>query len=142
MPKETKEVLLKKVERIKTLLVDLDRLLDGPIDFSESDQTSLLAAQRIFELMVELASDINTSLILDKIGKTPDSYREAFSGLSKLGAEEEITNPLVNSAKLRNILIHEYDFEIDDAKFYQSAKSMIPAYKKYIGFIHNYLEKS
>lgn len=143
MPKETKEILLKKIERIKSLLVDLEVLMAKPMALHKGgDKISLLAAQRIFELIVELSSDINTSLILDKTGKTPDSYKEAFSRLSKFGPGKDIVEPLVASAKLRNILIHEYDFEADDARFHESVKSMIPAYKKYISFIHNYLEEN
>ncbi len=142
MPKETKEVLLKKLERIKILLADLERLLVKPIEAHLGDKTPILAAQRIFELIVELASDINTSLILDKTGKTPDSYREAFSELSKLETNHGLVAPLIESAKLRNILIHEYDFEADDKRFYESAKNMIPAYREYLKFVHDYLTKN
>lgn len=140
MPKETKEVLIKKLERIKVLLKDLETLLTHPFDFFADSQVSLRAAERNFELMVELASDINTSLILDKTGQTPDSYREAFSQLSKLGVKSEVLEALVESAKLRNILVHEYDFESDDRKFYEAAKRTAQAYKEYIKFIHSHIE--
>lgn len=138
MPKETKQVLLKKMERIKALQNDLQTLLSQPFD--QKDRIPLLAAQRNFELMVELASDINTSLILDKTGQTPDSYREAFSNLSKLGLGEQIVASLVQGAKVRNILAHEYDFDADDEKFYNSAKEIVPVYEKYLEFLNDYLE--
>lgn len=140
MPKETKEVLLRKIERIKVLLNDLEALLDHPFVFYENNKVSLRAAERNFELMVELASDINTSLILDKTGQTPDSYREAFSQLSKLGFEQEIVDLLVDSAKMRNVLVHEYDFESDDKKFYETARGTVQAYKAYMKFIYSYVD--
>ncbi len=141
MPQETKEVLLRKIERIKTLLNDLERLLNSSFASFKQDQVPLLAAQRNFELMVELASDINTSLILDKTGQTPDSYREAFSGLGSLGFfADEVLKELVDSAKLRNILVHEYDFEEDYEKFYNSAKNMLPAYRVYLKAVFDYLQ--
>ena len=140
MPQETRDVLLKKIEKIKGLLDDLDQLLSKPFDVYRTDRIPLSAAQRYFELMVELASDINTSLILAKSGQTPDSYREAFSRMSNLGLEPSVVALLVEGARERNILIHEYDFDIDDEKFYDSAKRVVPAFRKYLKFINTYLE--
>jgi len=33
---------------------------------------------------------------------------------------------------LSNILVHEYDFEEDYQKFYDSAKKFLPAYREYL----------
>ena len=137
----SKEVIIKKLEQLKALIDELGRLLDQDWDAFRDDLVKLRAAERNFQLAVELASDINTTLLIDKTGKTPDTYRQSFSGIEKLGIlSGELSEVLVNSAKLRSILVHEYDFEEDYEKFYNSAKGMIPAYREYIRVIHDYLK--
>ena len=137
----SKEVIIKKLEQLKALIDELGRLLDQDWDAFRDDLVKLRAAERNFQLAVELASDINTTLLIDKTGKTPDTYRQSFSGIEKLGIlSGELSEVLVNSAKLRNILVHEYDFEEDYEKFYNSAKGMIPSYREYIKVIHDYIK--
>lgn len=136
----SKTVLKKKLERISALLTDLEQILTRPFSELVRDNLPLLAAEREFLLIVELASEINASLILDKTGQTPDSYSESFSRMSRLGIMTEASLArLVESAKLRNILVHEYDFENEPKKFYESAKAVIPAYREYLKAIFNYL---
>lgn len=136
----SKTVLRKKLERISALLAELEKILARPFSELEKDNLSLPAAERKFLLIVELASEINTSLILDKIGQTPDSYSASFSQMRHLGImTEKSLARLVESAKLRNILVHEYDFESDNKKFYDFAKAVIPAYREYLKTILAFL---
>ena len=138
----SKAALRKKLEHISVLLAELETLLTKPFANLAADHLSLHAAERKFLLIVELASEINTSLILDASGKTPDSYRESFTGLRRLGIiAEELLGQLADSAKLRNILSHEYDFESDDRKFYDFTKDVVPAYREYLKAVLTFLDK-
>jgi uncharacterized protein YutE (UPF0331/DUF86 family) len=135
-----KEIILKKIEQIKALLAELERLLAQPITEFKQDLTAIRAAERNFQLMVELASDINATILIDAGQSTPDSYRQSFADLQKLGViADELSLVLVTSAKLRNILVHEYDFEEDYERFYVSAKQMMPSYQEYIEAILKYI---
>lgn len=51
----------------------------------------------------------------------------------------ELVQQLAESAKVRNILVHEYDFEEDYEKFYHAARSHISAYRQYIEIIYHYI---
>lgn len=53
----------------------------------------------------------------------------------------ELAKKLAESAKLRNILVHEYDFIENDEKFYHSAKNLLPAYEEYARAIYAHIEK-
>ena len=133
------EVILKKLEQIKELLGALERLLKTPLNDFKKDIDSIRAAERNFQLIVDLASDINTQILIEKGKKTPDTYKQSFSDLEQAGVlSAELATILVVSAKLRNILIHEYDFEEDYEKFYLSAKKFLPAYSTYIKQIISY----
>lgn len=129
----SKELILKKVEQLKALLAELARLLETPLEQFISDLKTIRAAERNFELIVEIASDINTQMLLDMEKNTPDTYKQSFGELKKVKVlPAELTEKLISSAKLRNILVHEYDFEEDYERFYASAKAALPAYHEYI----------
>lgn len=137
------EIILKKLEQIGKLLDDLERLLSKPFRDFENGTVNLRAAERNFQLIVDLASDINTQILLEKGEKTPDSYRQSFVIAGKIGAlPGKLAEKLSISAGLRNVLVHEYDFEEDSKKFYDSAKVFAPAYRDYIKEIYKYAKSS
>ena len=57
--------------------------------------------------------------------------------VSNLGIiEESLCNKLVDSVSLRNGLVHEYDFELNNRLFYDSIKNdFIPAYTEYLKLV-------
>lgn len=133
------ELILKKLEQIKKLLNELERLLDISLEMFIKDLVALRATERNFQLIVDTASDINTQILVERGSKTPDTYRESFTALEKDGIlSHELVQKLAESAKVRNILVHEYDFEEDYEKFYHAAGSHIPAYRQYIEIIYHY----
>lgn len=137
-----KEVILKKLDQIKTLLAELSDWTSKSMDDFMADIKLIRASERNFQLMVELASDINTQILLEQGSNTPDSYRQSFQNLADQRIlDHALGQQLVESAKIRNILVHEYDFEEDYAKFYHSVKAILPAYGVYIGVIYDHVQK-
>lgn len=138
----SKEIVFKKLDQIRDLIFELDKILSLPfLEFNEKN-INIRATERDFQLLVEQASDINSQIVLEQGSSTPDTYKESFRGVEKLGIlDAETTEELMESAKLRNILIHEYDFDQDNFIFYKSVKKFMPTYKKYIGAIEKYYEK-
>ena len=128
------EIIEKKAEQIHALIKEITEWT--AVDFAEFDRTTTLvrSCERNLELLVELASDINVAVVLDKQAKTPDSYKDSFLWLKKLGIiSEGLCDKLIDSVKLRNGLVHEYEFELNNRKFYDSIKNdFIPAYKEYL----------
>ncbi len=136
-----KEILFKKLEQIGILLEELDKLVSRPFTDFEHDTLVTRTAERDFQLIVDYASDINTTILMDRAKRIPDTYKESFTLLiSEKIIPADLAKVLEQSAKLRNILVHEYDFELDVEKFYNSARIVIPAYKDYLKIIYNYLQ--
>jgi uncharacterized protein YutE (UPF0331/DUF86 family) len=134
------DLILKKIEQMKTLLGELKLILDIPFPEFKKIFTNIRTAERNFQLIVELASDINTHITLENGKETPDTYRESFKRMSELRIlKEEYLKDFIKSSNLRNILIHEYDFDEDNQIFYTSAKGFIPLYEEYINSIKTYL---
>jgi uncharacterized protein YutE (UPF0331/DUF86 family) len=100
------------------------------------------AAERNFQLLVEQASDINAHIAAERSINTPENYWESFRAMERLEIlDGKTARELMRSAKLRNILIHEYDFGQDNFILYKSVKKFIPIYKNYIKEIERYYEK-
>ena len=127
------EVVIKKLEQVSMLLDEIEELLKTAFDDFQNDTVKIRAAERTFQLIVDLASDVNAQILLERGTATPDTYRQSFLYLGKEGViPNELSKKLAESAGLRNILVHEYDFEEDYRKFYDSAKKFIPFYRAYI----------
>jgi len=128
------EIIEKKSEQIHVLITELTEWTS--VDFQTFDNTITLirSCERNLEMLVELASDINAGIILQKQGKTPDSYKDSFQWLKKTGIiDESLCGKLIDSVSLRNGLVHEYEFELNNRKFYDSIKNdFIPSYTEYL----------
>lgn len=135
------DIILKKLEQMSVLLQELQELLS--ISFPEFKSTfkNVRSAERNFQLIIELASDINTQIIASIGGQIPDTYKESFKRMAELKIlDEKFLPDFLKSSNLRNILIHEYDFDEDNLIFYKSAKEFIPLYEGYIRSIQKHLE--
>ena len=125
---------------MKILIEELASLAGLPFADFKNKFTNIRSAERNFQLMIELASDINAHISAERELSAPDSYRESFAQMIKIGIlPENLKKDFIKSSNLRNILIHEYDFDEDNFIFYKSLKKFIPLYQNYISYIHNYL---
>lgn len=138
-----KEIIFKKLEQIKTLLDELKELSEIPFEKFVENFKNIRSAERNFQLIVDIAIDINSQIVVEKGKKTPDTYRQSFLELGKLKIlPPKLAQSLALTASLRNILVHEYDFEEDYKKFYDSAKKSLNPYKEYCRFIYEYAARN
>lgn len=136
------EVLFKKIQHSERLLRELEELLQLPFSKFENGSTILRAAERNFQLVIDIASDINTQILLDVANQSPETYKQSFRDMATLGViDQTLAAQLSDGAKIRNILVHEYDFEEDERKFYDSTKKILPACRIYLKTIFSYITK-
>ena len=135
------DVYLKKLEQMSELLEELEGLLARSRDEFLRDRIVSRATERDFQLLVNLAVDINLYLIAERARSTPDSYRESFLALVPLKIlERTLAETLARSARLRNVLVHEYDFDTNVELFHRSAQEFLEPYLQYIRAIHRALK--
>lgn len=136
------EVYFKKLEQILELLGELETLLERPYSEYAADRIVCRAAEGNFQLLVNLAVDVNLYLLAERTGRTPDSYRQSFLDLARIGIlEGSLAEPLARSAQLRNILVHEYDFDADVEIFHRSVREFLDPYRRYAQAIHRSLKR-
>jgi uncharacterized protein YutE (UPF0331/DUF86 family) len=135
-----KDLIFKKIEQIRQLLGELTPLVDIDFETFSRDMKLVRSAERNFQLMVDIAIDINGHIITEHSGKAPDTYRQSFIELGALGVFSVATaDGLAGTASLRNILVHEYDFEEDYQKFFEATKSSIALYEEYCQSVYQFV---
>ena len=95
-------LLVESLESLATLQeVDADSLAQDPIKRA--------AAERLIQLVVDLAFDINGHIVVARLGRAPVTGRESFLDLATAGVlDTDLAASLAPSAGLRNILVHHY----------------------------------
>ncbi len=135
-----KEIFEKKLNQLSDLLHELKEWLSRPFNEFQKDNLILRAAERNFQLIVDIACDMNEQLLLQRGMPASETYKQSFVDIGKAGIISIIlAERLGEGARLRNILVHEYDFVESDEKFYQSAKNLLPAYEEYARTIYAYI---
>ena len=136
----SKELIEKKLGQMQILIDRLAGILTRSFSEFCADLLAVGAAATNFQLLADIASDINGQILLERGKQIPDTYRQSFFDLARERLlSSELAKTLAESAKLRNILVHEYDFEEDYQKFYESAKKFLPTYREYLAAIQKYI---
>ena len=108
----------------------------------EEDALRRHAAERLAELIIEAAIDINGELILAANQPPPDDYYSSFIALSKLGVcDRTRAERLAPMAGFRNRLAHEYE-AVDDVKAYETIAALPELFRDYVQWVTRYLERT
>jgi uncharacterized protein YutE (UPF0331/DUF86 family) len=99
------------------------------------------SAERLIQLIVDCASDINNHVVVEMEQRPPEDYASSFIRASEAGMlTAELANRLKGSGGMRNILVYEY-MDIDDEKVYRALPIALSDFKEYIRQVDNFLEK-
>lgn len=122
-------------------LDELAPLLKADNTAIKSEVVPLRAIERLFQLIVDTAIDINTHVISEEDLGAPSEYRGTFI---ILGEKNVIPLPfsekIASSVGLRNRIIHQYD-KIDVDRMLNTIKKNINDYIEYLGHIKKFIEK-
>jgi len=98
-------------------------------------------AERLIQLLVDVASDINSHVLVDEGYPPPPDYYRSFTESVKTGLiPRDFAQKIAPSTGERNIIVHEYE-EIDDFTVYQSITEAIEMYEKYIVYAMDFLNR-
>jgi uncharacterized protein YutE (UPF0331/DUF86 family) len=75
----------------------------------DEDPIKRAAAERLIQVLVDLAIDVNGHVAVARLGKAPDTGRASFAAAAEAGiVSAELAERLAPSAGLRNVLVHRY----------------------------------
>ena len=140
MPQLDKSPLLRKMKDLKKYLDDLGPYVSIGVEKYQRDHEKRYVVERLILLIVEVASDINRSIIEAKEDAPPETYYSTFVKLGELKVvPKELSVRLASTAGLRNRIAHHYE-DIEHRIVYHSAVRLLKDYRHYFRLIEKYLQ--
>lgn len=134
-----KAYIRRRLASLTTSLNELDTISRLTFGQYKTDFVRRHAAEKVVELIVEDAIDINRAIIEVAQLQPPQTSYHTFIEMEQLGIlPRGLTSRLANATGLRNRLVHRYE-EIDHKMVYDSLKPLLRNYRKYARLIEDYL---
>ncbi|MGI5880072.1 MAG: type VII toxin-antitoxin system HepT family RNase toxin [Syntrophomonadaceae bacterium] len=134
-----KDRICTKLNKLYFYYTELKNLSDITLQEYQDNLIYRRAVERVMQLIVECATDINNMLLTLHENKGATDYFNSFIDIAELNIiPVEFALQIAPSTGLRNILVHEYE-EIDDEIVYHSINNCLNYYLKYIDYINRYL---
>lgn len=136
-----KALVYRKLSRLKMYLEKLKPLAEKTYAEYLSSFYFKTSAERLIQLIVECASDVNNHAVVESGSKPPEDYTSSFTRAAETGLiSPELALKIKGSAGMRNIIVHEY-MDIDDEKVYKVLPVALSEYQEYIKQVDAFLEK-
>ncbi|MBU0701201.1 DUF86 domain-containing protein [bacterium] len=132
------DVLREKLLFLTQYLGELSEL--RKITYREYTDKSIIkrATERLLQLLVEVASDINGIILTIGGKRVPESYYDSFIKVGEAGIISiDLAQKLASTAGLRNRIVHEYG-EYKDSIVFQNIKKMYELYMEYLLMCNEY----
>lgn len=140
MPEFDKEFFLRKMDSLSVYLDEIKPLVEITFVEYKKDYVKRHAVEKLIELIVEIASDVNRDIIESEKKSPASTYYSTFTQLAELEIlPEELSTKLASTTGLRNRLVNHYE-EIDHKIVYHSAVRLLPDYLRYFKLIEKYLK--
>lgn len=109
------EVLGRRLRLLRDTLGELDALRGVTADELAADAIRRAATERLLQVVVDLAVDINAHIAVTINAAAPATARQSFPAAALAGAlPAALADELAPSTGLRNVLVHRYtDIRVD-----------------------------
>lgn len=135
------DLIRRKLSRLSMYLEQLAPISEKTLVEYQTNSYLKYTAERLIELIVESAIDINNHVVVEMKKRPPEDYTVSFIKAAEVGLiSRELADKLKGSAGMRNILVHEY-MEVDDRIVYDALPMAIAGYKEYIKQVDEYIDK-
>ncbi len=135
------DLVRRKLSRLNMYLDKLKPIAKHTLEEYLSDFYLKASAERLIQLIVDCASDINNHVVVEMGQRPPEDYASSFVRAAEAGMlTADLANRLKGSGGMRNILVHEYMY-IDDEKVYKALPVALSDFKEYIRQVDDFLEK-
>lgn len=122
-------------------LDELEPLAGYSLQEYKADYTKRYAVERLIELIVECATDINRHVVEALGAAPPQTYYSTFEEMGKLGIiPRDAAARLGGTTGLRNRLVHGYE-KVSHEIVYHSLKPLLRHYKQYVGWLDTFLNQ-
>ncbi len=135
------DVIRRKLVKISEYLGELEPITRFSLEEYRKNYFTKHTAERLIELIVEAAVDINGLMAVELGEAPPQNYYSSFLKLGEMEiVPEALSKKLAPFAGLRNRLVHEYE-DIRDSLVYKNTKIMVDLFPEYLQKMEDFLEK-
>ncbi len=135
-----KELLSRKISRLRSYLEELKRAEDIDWGKYQSDSRAKAFVERYLHLAIEEVMDIANHFVSFYKWREPIGYRDLFLILKEHGIISEKYLPTFqNMASFRNMLVHRYE-TIDDELVFGIFKERLDDFELFITLVVNWVE--
>lgn len=136
-----KELIKDKMADIQGYFKELQPILKEDSKDIIENNLKLHTVERLFQLIVDIAIDINTHIIAESDFNIPNDYQSTFIVLSENKVlPMNFAIKIAPSVGLRNLIVHKYG-RVDLKRMIDDIKNEISDYLEYLKFINNLLKE-
>lgn len=136
-----KALIKNKMSDIQGYLKELDPLLEEESRVILGNNLKLHTVERLFQLIVDTAVDVNTHIIVESSFHVPDDYQSTFIILGENKVlDMDFALRIAPSVGLRNLVVHKYG-RVDLKRMLDDIKEGIADFTEYLKQIQRYLER-
>jgi len=134
--------LRRKLASLAQYLDELEVIGQQSYEEYKSDFRIKRTVERLIQMVVECATDINGLLITGMGEQPPRDYFTSFILLGQIGVlPPDFADSLAPTTAIRNRLVHEYD-TVDERLVYISMQPILEEFTEYVRVISDYLAAS
>jgi len=134
------DLVRRKLARLNMYLERLKPIAAKSYNEYLSDAYLKFSTERLIQLIVECASDVNNHVVVEKGQRPPEDYTSSFIRAAEAGLiTRELAERIKGSGGMRNIIVHEY-MDIDDEKVFKTLPLALTDYLEYIHQADNFLD--
>lgn len=130
------EIIVNKLIKMEEYISELEDFKPQTYREYKNDQLKRYAIERLIQLIIDLALDVNNILIKKSDHYPAQDYFSSFLELVDLEIlPEEFAKDIAPSTGIRNRLVHEYE-KVNDKLVYQNLDKLIKYYLDYIKYVN------
>ena len=136
-----RDLVRRKMSRLNMYLKQLTPVSKYSFKSYKEDTYLKFSAERLIQLIVDGAVDINNHVVVETEQRPPEDYRSSFLRAAEIKLiTGELAEKIKGSAGLRNILVHEY-MDVDDKIVYDSIFLVLENYREYLRQVDRFIKK-
>jgi len=103
------DVVQRRLRHLRRSLDDLRSITPLTVDRLDGDSMVRAAVERLVQVSIDLAVEINAHLAVTLTSEAPPNARASFDAVHQVGViDAELAMRLAPAAGMRNILVHQY----------------------------------
>jgi len=131
-----KELIKNKLSDLESYYKELSLILAEETKELMNNNLKLRSTERLFQLIVDTAIDVNTHIIAESGAIVPNDYQSTFIALAdNKFLPMDFAARIASSVGLRNLIVHKYG-RVDLNKMIEDIKENIGQYLEYMKYIN------